>query len=69
MIEQSKKYTNDVCPHCEQAAAIAKLRDQIAISVLQAEITSGRDIPNLDRFLKWSYEVAGAMLKVRGEVK
>jgi hypothetical protein len=52
-------------------AATAERRDRIAIAVLQGSISSGREITDMDELLKWSYayEVANAMLKVRGEVK
>jgi hypothetical protein len=49
-------------------AATAERRDRIAIAAMQGAISSGREITDMDELLKWSYEVADAMLKVRGEV-
>ena len=48
-------------------AAMEERRDRIAIAVLQGSIASGREITDMDDLLRWSYEVADAMLKVRGE--
>jgi predicted nucleotidyltransferase len=48
-------------------AAMEERRDRIAIAVLQGSIASGREITDIDELLKWSYHVADAMLKVRGE--
>jgi predicted nucleotidyltransferase len=48
-------------------AAMEERRDRIAIAVLQGSIASGREITDMDALLRWSYEVADAMLKLRGE--
>jgi hypothetical protein len=51
----------------EKKAAMEERRDRIAIAVLQGSISSGREITDMDALLRWSYEVADAMLKARGE--
>lgn len=50
-------------------AAIAERRDRIAIAAMQGSIASGETRFDLEELAEWSYAVADAMLKVRGEEK
>jgi hypothetical protein len=53
----------------EKKAAMEERRDRIAIAAMQGNIASGGTCFDLEKLAEWSYEVADAMLKVRGEVK
>lgn len=62
-------FTHNILEKQAKKAAMEELRDRMAIAVLQGAIASGREVTGKDDLLRWSYEVADAMLKVRGEVK
>lgn len=49
-------------------AAMEERRDRIAIAAMQGNIASGETCFDLEKLARWSYDVADAMLKVRGEV-
>lgn len=60
-------FTHNILEKQMRNAAIAERRDRIAIAAMQGNIASGGTDFDLEKLAKWSYEVADAMLKVRGE--
>lgn len=50
-------------------AAMEQLRDMFAAHAMEGNIASGETCFDLEKLAEWSYAVADAMLKVRGETK